>query len=356
MDSWSDFWRVFWRTALGAFLVCVAFLVVTNPYRNIPFLDGVRWPLMDVNQRYLYPSIARDPRYDSAVFGTSSSRLLKPALLDQKLGGTFAQMSMNAAVAYEQYRLSTLYIDWRQKRDLPIKTVIFGLDTVWCTVGSTYPKKTVRPFPPWMYDHNPWNDVLHLFESKAIEIGGRTIGYWLGINEPEYGVDGFSNFLPPASAYDVVKARKNIYGAAGTAPEQGYVYPIAPHPDAQNWTYATHPLFDELMSKLDANTKKIVVFVPLHFHKVGGTPTISQQRHLECKERIKNKLKTMPNSMLIDFMIPSSITTVDENYWDPLHYTVETADELVHLIAEAVNGNSRDDARYDVLLNSIGQN
>ncbi len=353
MDSWAKFLKVFLLTTVLAFLFCAVFLVITNPYRNVPLLAGERWPLMDVNQRYLYPSVARDSVYDSAVFGTSSSRLLKPEQLNVGLGGTFAQMSMNAAVAYEQYRLTTLYVDWRKERELPIRTIVFGIDSEWCIVGPTYPKKTKRPFPPWMYDHNPWNDILYLFESKALEIGGRTVGYWMGVNEAEYASDGYSNFLPPQSEYQLAKAQRNIYGGSGKPPDNSYTYPIAAHPQADQWVFPTHPLFEEVVAKLGSETKKIVVFVPLHFHSLGGAGAYHQQRTVECKKRFQEMLKPVPNSILIDFMIPSGITTTDENYWDPLHYSVETAENLAALIAQAVSQPKKKDSAYEVLHESF---
>ncbi|MDT8873146.1 hypothetical protein RAA17_23800 [Komagataeibacter rhaeticus] len=38
------------------------------------------------NARYTMPALARDPRFDSVVLGTSTSRLMQPALLDRALG------------------------------------------------------------------------------------------------------------------------------------------------------------------------------------------------------------------------------------------------------------------------------
>ena len=48
-------------------------------------------PIMDLNQRFMYPQIVRSGRFDAAVFGTSTVRLLDPALLDARFGGALRQ-------------------------------------------------------------------------------------------------------------------------------------------------------------------------------------------------------------------------------------------------------------------------
>ncbi len=55
------------------------------------------------------------------------------------------------------------------------------------------------------------------------------------------------------------------------------------------------------------------------------------------------------NTVLLDFMIPSPITKRDENYWDTLHYTVDIADKLVHLIARGASGKPAPHGEYTVL-------
>ena len=44
-----------------------------------------------------------------------------------------------------------------------------------------------------------------------------------------------------------------------------------------------------------------------------------------------------PNAHVLDFMITSEITREDRSYWDPLHYSVDVAGRLAHLLAEGVD-------------------
>ena len=57
------------------------------------------------NARFSFPALARSAKFDSAVFGTSTSRLLRPVMLDPEFGARFANLAMNDATAYEQARI-----------------------------------------------------------------------------------------------------------------------------------------------------------------------------------------------------------------------------------------------------------
>lgn len=353
-SPWHRFLAAFLITFGGLGLLLCALLFWANPYRNIPFAPSDR-PLMDVNQRYLYPAVARDFSYDSAVFGTSSIRLLQPARLEEELGGSFAQLAMNAATAYEQSRLASLFLRTRVQAGQVPKTILFGIDSVWCGMGETYERFTDRPFPPWMYDDDRWNDLAYLFNGKAIEIAGRMIGYELGFNTPTYAVDGYANFLPPRTQYDLGKARTNIYGTSEPKP----IIPQDPpfHASAQElagWAFPTHALMEDLLAETPAETRVLFVFVPYHvYHQ--GIPGSHQAAGLrECKQRFAAMAAKRGNSMVLDFMRPSPITQSDDNYWDPVHYGVETAAQVLDLISAAVRGDLTETEMVEVLHDGLG--
>ena len=58
-----------------------------NRYGHLPLGVFGAHAIMDSNQRFQYPAIVRSGAFDSAMIGTSSSRLLDPAQL-QSLGGS----------------------------------------------------------------------------------------------------------------------------------------------------------------------------------------------------------------------------------------------------------------------------
>ena len=59
-----------------------AFVVLVDPWGSLPMdLKLDRVPVTS-NQRFAYPVLARSDAFDSAIFGTSTSRLLRPAALN----------------------------------------------------------------------------------------------------------------------------------------------------------------------------------------------------------------------------------------------------------------------------------
>ena len=94
-------WRRYWVLALGAAgglaVVLYALVLVVDPFDSVWFSPPFDREPVSQNQRYSYPALARKARFDSAVFGTSSTRLLKPEALDAALGASFVNLSMNAA-------------------------------------------------------------------------------------------------------------------------------------------------------------------------------------------------------------------------------------------------------------------
>ncbi len=329
-------WRRFWRDATAATLAAALFvaaaIVVVDPYDNIFFSPPLERAPVASNQRYSYPALARAPRFDSAVFGTSTVRLLRPGLLDRELGGRFANLAINSGTAYEQSRLLELFA----RSHGAIRTVIVGIDNVWCDIGAAPPRYTFREFPEWMYDENPWNDLLHLYNLKTLEVLGRQVAYLAGLRPPKYGRDGYAVFLPPDSRYDLARARRNLYGGDGTPRPPA---PGGPPPSAAEraaWTYPAHPTLAAMLRRLPAATRKVLLFVPYHVTRQGapGSRTFAQWQ--ECKRRLVALASEVGNADVLDFMIPSEITRRDGNYWDGQHYRVAVADRLPALIAEGL--------------------
>ena len=125
-------WRRFVLAVVGGFGSIIAFLaifiVLMNPYGNLPKLVFNEHVITDINQRFQYPALIRSGHYDSIVIGASDARLLRPRILDEAFGGHFANLSMNAAQAWEQYQLVDLHL--RQPGNH--RMLLMALDHVWC--------------------------------------------------------------------------------------------------------------------------------------------------------------------------------------------------------------------------------
>lgn len=159
------------------------------------------------NQRFSYPALARKPRFDSLIVGTSSVRLLRPGQLDPLLKASFVNLAMDSAMPYEQAQIFSLFVRHHPR----IRYALLGVDdNLWCRFDAA-PQFTHRPFPPWMYDENRWNDLLYLCNSATVEQARRQFLNLIGETKSRQGGDGYSVFVPSESKYDLEKVRNLIY-------------------------------------------------------------------------------------------------------------------------------------------------
>ncbi|MEQ1890852.1 MAG: hypothetical protein ABL951_17010, partial [Alphaproteobacteria bacterium] len=240
-------------------------------------------------------------------------------------------LSMNSATAYEQFRLAEVFA----RHHPAAKTVIFGIDLVWCTPGKEIEKYTPRPFPEWMYDTNPYNDFLHQFDLYTIEQAGRQAGTMLGVRRLKYGRDGYTNFLPDAAAYELSK----VQAALAVSRSAGLAEAKAPEGiDAGALNFPALPMLHEMLTRLPQGTRKLLFIAPYHFARQPMPGSQSAMEWAECKKRIGAIVMKSPNTAAADFMIESPFTATDANYWDPVHYSVAATDILMDDLWLAAQG------------------
>jgi hypothetical protein len=326
-------WRKFVLTAICGFAGVIAilsvFILLMNPYGNLPRILFSEHVISDVNQRYQYPALVRSQRYDSIVIGASDSRLMHPKALERVFGGRFANLALNAGQAYEQYRLATLFIEEVKNR----RTLVVGLDHAWCNKEADSERITFRGFPEWMYDADWRNDLRYMLNAKTVEISGRRFGQALGFKQARF-VDGYEVFTPPESEYDPVKVEHKLWGKAG----RGSIEPLVPPFQASaeqraQWQFPALHWLDEVAAGFGGRI--VFVFVPAHIsaQPQPGSPSAAQQE--ECKLRMA-AIAQRHNAPFIDFNIRSELTENDANWWDPLHYRLPIAERVVADIERAI--------------------
>ena len=328
---WARYARILITTlALQLVAVC-ALIAAANPYGNLPFSLVGRHEIMDTNQRYQYPAIARSGLYDSIVIGTSTSRLLRPEALNTAFGGTFANLAMDDSTAWEQMRIASLFV----KSARAPRTLIVGLDHVWCRADAGQHRITERGFPEWMFDDNAWNDVPSMLNLRSLEISLRRVAMALGLKEARIPFDGYEVFVPPEAGYDLAKVKRKLKQPRTAAVESAA-------PSAAELSSMQFPALAYLDTLLAEPWQRIVlVITPIH---AGAQPIPGQAtafRETECKARMADMAKQR-GVPLVDFRIRSNITMTDENYWDPLHYRIGIAERIVNGLAAAVTSAADD--------------
>jgi hypothetical protein len=332
-------WRRFFRLATGvaAFAVTVlyAFIVLVDPWGSLPLgLPLDRVPVTS-NQRFAYPTLARSPTFDSAIFGTSTSLLLRPTVLDPALNARFANLSMNSATPYEISRLMDVFAEAHPAA----KMIMVGVDSTWCGTGDSYQKLTPRPFPEWMYRQNRWRGYMEVFNLFAVQEAAKAFAVLTGLKQPDMGRDGYRRFVPPDDRYDAARAAVHLRDEGPRVP--GGDRAGAP----ATWRFPALEVLGRNFSALSPVTRKLLFFVPYNYRLLSAPGSDGAAVWDECKRRVANLAQIVPNVMVVDFMRPSPITTVDDNYWDPLHYRIGVADRIVRDLVAADRGETSPDYR-----------
>jgi hypothetical protein len=346
-------WRRFITVLLVATAVIVlsafAFVAIVDPYDSLPFSPPWKRYRVTTNERYAFPGLIRHGRFDSAVFGTSTIMLLKPDELDKRLGGRFANLAMSYGTAWEQTQMMKFFAEHVKA---PVRTVVVDIDMDWCSPATPLRRLTPHPFPPWEYDDDPWNDYAHLLNTRALIHSVREVLNLVHLAPPEFRDDGYFQFTPDDSRYDPARARAGIYGQAAASPPAGAhaeLPPVGPRPAA--WAFPDLALLEQGLDGLPAQTRKILVFVPLHISVLMKPEEWAKYTY--CKAAVVDIAKARPNVGVIDFMRPSELTRNDEAYWDSTHYRVRYATAIIDAIASAFEEGHDSGPLYEVLWRPV---
>jgi len=315
----------------GAVALVYAFVVLVDPFDTLPIAWPADRPPVASNARFAFPALARSPKFDSALFGTSTSRLLRPAAIDPLFGTRLVNLSMNDATVHEQLMMMRVFLRAHPSPRL----FMLGLDVRWCVTGTDYQRYTGRPVPAWMYGDNRWAGLAHMLNLHAIETAGQMFGILAGLRPETYGRDGYTRFVPDDAAYDRAKVARNIAAAGPMIPPGPRAGPPA------TWRY---PALDDLrpiLSAIPPATRVVLFFVPYHqvLQPAPGSDDAAAWR--ECKRRVA----ALGRGTVVDFMFISPITAEADHYWDPLHFTTGIADRLAQGLGRAERGEASDDYR-----------
>lgn len=337
--EWARFAK--WSDGSAAALVTglVAAITLLNPFGNFP-LGGQVTQFAHRNQRYIYPAIVRSHEFDSAVFGSSTSRLLEPGLLDARLGGRFANLSMDAGTAWEQYRLMKLFLAHTPQP----KTLVISLDPfAWCNQRADEQRITFRLFPESFYDQNRLNDYSDILNLEISDVLISTVGMMIGAREPKFDRTGYGDFTPGEANYDPSRASVGVHGVGVAPGPPGPAIELS----ARRKAAMTFPALDWLKDIADMvpdDTRVVFVRMPVHVADQAVPGSLGAATSDECFRRIV-ELAQRRGVHVLDMQFASPITTVDLNYWDRRHFRLPIGRRAIDEMAKALS----DGASSDVL-------
>lgn len=320
----------------GLLLTVYGFVCVIDPWDVLPLSPSLPRVPISTNSRFSFPALARSARFDSIVLGTSTARLLRPKALDAAFGNAhFANLAMNSATAWEQLRMLGVF---RASHAHP-RTVVIGLDAEWCGRG-TLVRYTPRPFPEWMYEPTTWRGYLEVLNLYALQEAANQFAVMVGLKRRRYGLDGYTNFLPPESQYDPVRVAA-AFARWGPPDEQPLPDP-PPDAAAPPPVFPAHALLREALLTLPSETRTVLFWAPYHSGRHGAPNSGTARAWAACKAGVTRAV-TGTGAVIADFMRTSAITQDTSNYWDPLHYRVPIADRVVQGLNAALDGQENPD-------------
>ena len=339
---WRRFALTFCACFAGGLTLVYLFVVMVDPYGINPVSLPLARAIVSISQRYVYPQLIRSGRFDSFVVGTSTSRLLDPLILDAAFHGRFVNLGMDSMTAWEQSRIIDYFI---RKAGEP-KVALIGLDAVWCDPEAARHRVTFRGFPDWLYEDHSLRAFAYLLNSGTVEIAGRLIGFNLGLYPERVRNDGFEVFVPPESAYDLERARRNIWhgqhrARVATDPQ--------PESSVSSFSFPALRWLDEVFARMP-NARKILAYMPVHVAALPRSGSAEEKAETECKRRIA-AIAVERHAAVIDWRIPSRLTENDANYWDGLHYRLPVAERVARETADAVlTGTVSKDGLYRIVV------
>lgn len=348
--GWRGWTTAFALAALALAALLLGFIIALDPYGVRVRAGQPARPLMDLNQRFMYPQIVKSGAFDSAVFGTSTMRLLDPQILSKGLSARFANLGMNAATPWEQAQLAGLFA----RKIASPNMVIWGIDQTWCEADATAEahRLTPRPFPPWLYDDSVWNDWPKQLNFTTLEIALRLAAHRLGLQPQRLRGDGYEVFTPPEGTYDLSRARFHLYrGHGGHAPDLAPQVPPVEVSAAERagWRFPALAWLEQGLAAFPATTRRLIVLPPVHAGAMPREGSAAWQRFAACKAEIA-AIAVRQNAVVADYAHPSVLTREDSNYWDPAHYRLPTARRIEgDLIALGRGAAAPDDPALTVI-------
>ncbi|QOC47715.1 hypothetical protein ICJ78_06485 [Komagataeibacter rhaeticus] len=313
------------------------FIILIDPWGGLPLsLPLHRLPVTS-NARFTMPMLALNHRFDSVMLGTSTGRLMQPAVLDGPLGAHFLNMAMNNAQPHEQYRLLREFL----RHHASPKVLMVDMDRSWCLYGPKQVPLNREPWPEWIYHGSPWLGYLHMASLYALQEAGNEFMLQLGMRHDHYGEDGYTNFVGADSDYTRARVDR-IFAAWG--PDR-----MRPPPTPVEAAPAMREYLPLVLQAVPETTFRILWFPPVQAIRHNPQGSMYDSMVEACHRYVASIAAETPNTLVLDFDIPGPIVDNRDLFWDPVHYRLMTAARIMHDIIMAVSDRNARSPDYAIL-------
>ncbi|NBV06466.1 MAG: hypothetical protein EBS06_04430 [Proteobacteria bacterium] len=343
-SSFKDFIKVFLITSAALLIVITVFLVTIDPFNFFNFHSQsnkiVMLPFKEeenpINDRYAANSMIKSGKYDSAIFGSSVSYILENQYFNKELKANFANLSMRAALPYEQILLAEKFVEFNPNP----KFIIFFITMPWCDNVSQVnalrdPQGPIpeKEFTIWLIDKNPLNEIGHIFNLRILQYSIKKLYFILSGKDyklSNYDLYGSSQSPDSKHVKPISEVRKILYRDSKERLKQkeevdAEKYKVILNSD----NYGRIDLLYNFIKNLPDQTVKILIFSPRHYYSQPSLGSYEDAKIKACKSSVLKRMANIKSLKVIDFLIDGIVTRNDQNFWDGDHFNYQVARQII---------------------------
>jgi hypothetical protein len=310
----NSFILTFCVSVLLAALSTMAFLVVIDPYDTGRLTPLKPTGMFETGPRKAHASRMRDPTFDAAIFGNSTSQIISPERLNTLTRQSFVQLSVPGTGPMEQRAMIEHIF---RLRGNGIRTIVLGFGYLWCDPQRV--NSTLHPFPFWLYSASNTDYVSGLVRMDSIQSVPRRIQL-LRHKERMARKDGFWDY-ETHSVYD------------------GSIAPVVPElPMSKTGAYSASEALTGLLQAIPAQTQVILLHPPAYTSDQRQLSPQSLETKRLCKAELAAVAAKRPRTSIIDRWVDDVHTKDRSLFFDYNHYRSGFAKLIETDIANAVIG------------------
>jgi len=328
--AWWRFLRVYLAMLLAAGAAFIAAIVLVDPY-NTGMLTPFDKTIVATHDapRFANAGRARDPRFDSAIFGNSTAQLLEPERLDRLVGGHFANLVVPGSTAVEQLVTLQYFLRHHAGR---VRTLVITMDMLWCYPDRTFARdRILHPFPFWLYDGDRLDYMAHVAVIEGMGLSMRKLKLLLGRSHPRAPADGYVNF-ESGRTWRIAEARQRMEAT-------GRMLWMTDADAATIDHFAALEALDGVIAGLPEQVKVVLLFTPYFSGTLPAKGGLTARRLESCKEHTA-RIAGMRNAIYRDFLQDDAMTQEIANFWDAMHYRIHIARLIENEIGAALKAAS----------------
>ena len=294
----------------------VAVVYYYDPYGRAGIRSSSQVP--NVGERELKVSVARNPLFDSAVVGNSTSIPMQPEILDGLTGRKFVSLSVSGSGAPVALTVARFFL----RHHPAANTIIVAMDDTWCRNERTMAEG--RPFPFWLYSGN-LEYIGWLYANMSFEL----LNHTFFAQGNGFRVDGYRPYDVAfvAHGYDDIAFVKAVMDKVIRPTGTDYVRPFRFEPLIQ---------LEELVSS-NPRVTFILFWTPRYLTLIPVQDSPAADYDNACKQRSIEIVNRNSNARIVNWAGDSSENRNPANFYETNHYRDTLAIKIEHDIAKSIS-------------------